>query len=282
MKPRPSQRVRIRALREHPHAKRKRWVSALLPPVVGIVAVLLSLRFATAVDEGETMDCDAVEVRWTNPVGGTATLLVERRDEIVHVVRGGSVGEFLSAQWCGDLLSDGTTVLVFDRYSGGAHCCTTVQAIQLDANPIVLLTADVGNGPSLSPRQLDGVGPLELRGRSDLFSNFGKLSYAASPFLPLVYRYTGGGYVEATRGFRGVIHRDLSEAWKQLRKIIHQESANLQDVAGTSLWVLSDYLLLGDAKRGLARLMRESPPTIDRWLANHLGQIEKAITRAYR
>lgn len=248
--------------------------------LAGTGALGLSTRLLDEV-ERETMDCGGFEIGWSNPAGATATLVVQRDEEIVHVVRGGE-GEFLAARWCGDLVDDGGTVLVFNRYSGGAHCCTTVHARRLAPASSTLLTAAIGNAFDLRPRQLDGVGALELQGASDIFAYFDGLSFAASPSLPLVYRYTGDGYVEATREFRSEIRANLDEAWTVLERSLARDKAYFQDVAGGALWVLGDSLLLGRGERGLERVRKTAPERLDRWIDKHYEAAAQLIAERFR
>src|SRR6202035_434299 len=95
-------------------------------------------------------------------------------------------------------------------------CCFTASLIMLQPGGPHLLDADLGNGGLVQPVQLDGSGPLELPAACDVFAYFDDLSFAASPFMPLVFTYDGTAYVEATRQFPDRITDEITRAESDL------------------------------------------------------------------
>nr|MDQ3957104.1 hypothetical protein [Actinomycetota bacterium] len=122
----------------------------------------------------------------------------------------------------------------------------------------------------------------ELHGTSDVFAYFDGLSYVASPSLPLVYRYTGDGYVEATREFRSNVRANLDDAWRELERSLDSDKAYFHDVAGRALWVLGDSLLLGFGERGLERVRKIAPERLDRWVEKHYEAAAQLVAKRFR
>lgn len=88
--------------------------------------------------------CGEFLVEWSRQEKGPsgrveAVLLVTAGDDapILEVVRRfePSSFAFITPLWCGDLLGDGSTVLGYSVFSGGAHCCFTAEAFVLGETP---------------------------------------------------------------------------------------------------------------------------------------------------
>ncbi len=196
--------------------------------------------------------------------------------------------ETLEPLWCGDVLGDGSVALAYAHYSGGAHCCTTATVVTLGDQGRQLLQVELGNAGGLKPVQLGDGGPLQLVAESDVFAYFDDLSFVASPFLPLVFRYDGGGYVEATSDYPNYLRAQLDEALGQLGMLPAQipaqggpDLARLEHES-VALRAFGLYALLGDAPSGQASLERRLSPAVAGWLSANAGDALAALQQHYQ
>jgi hypothetical protein len=199
-----------------------------------------------------------------------------------------SAGEGLLPLWCGDILGDGSTALAYERFSGGAHCCFTLTVVTLGPDGRQLLQVDMGNAGGLEPEQLSGDGPLQLRSSSDVFAYFDDLPFVASPFLPMIFRYDGSRYVEATTDYPGYLRAQLDEARNQLAGLPAQVPVaggpDLAELEHQSI-ALRAYglsVLLGEPDAGLARLDRQLSPPVAAWLDAHAAEALDLLGHRYR
>jgi hypothetical protein len=247
-------------------------------------------------DENGSLTCGQDQVSWSNQrsfdpnVPGSASLLVTSSEGslIADLSRPLTAGERLVPLWCGDLLGDGSQVLGFESFSGGAHCCFSVSVVQLAKGAPHLLDADLGNGGLAAPQQLDGTGPLELVGGSDVFAYFDDLSFAASPFMPLVYAYDGAAYVEATSSFPGLIESRISEADAALGTAVARPAQpnvppalQYQEQQSVALRLFGLHVLLGDADTALPAIAARLSPTAAAWLTTNAPAARQAMASVY-
>ncbi len=143
------------------------------------------------------------------------------------------------------MLGDGSVALGYAFFSGGAHCCSTVTVVTLGAQGRQLLQAELGNAGGLKPVQLGDDGPLQLLSASDVLAYFDDLSFVASPFLPLIFRYDGSRYVEATGAYPAYLRAQLDAGARPAR-----DAAGSGADAGRA----SDLAQLEHESRGAARL----------------------------
>jgi hypothetical protein len=231
--------------------------------------------------------CGDYEINWFNPgpkakLPADATLVVsgEAGDPVLADDEPIEFGHYvaLSPTWCGDVLGDGGTVLAHTTFSGGAHCCFTMYVTRLEDSH-ELLEAHLGNAAGLEPNQLDGGGPLELVGLSDVFAYFDGLGFAGAPFVPLVYSFDGEEYIEATRRFVEHVGKDLDVALAELDSAV--ATGDTPRIKTFALWAYGDYVLLGQVADGLSDVKARVPDAIDAWLERNAGRAVKLINERY-
>lgn len=189
-----------------------------------------------------------------------------------------------------DLDGDGVPEAVVLHYTGGAHCCFEYLIAASTPNGIVVWDwFSLGNSPLEDVRDLDGDGVPELLAFDDRFAYFPDLSFADTPFLPLVLcRSATGKYHDCTaQRFPEVLH-DSARQFAQALAAAQQDAAAFsltapfarQTLYAAALGLLGSYLRLGSpgaVEAGWAQV-RALCPSCARWL---LGQSE-AVQRALR
>jgi hypothetical protein len=199
-------------------------------------------------------------------------------------------GQKLIPLWCGDLLGNGSQVLGYENFSGGAHCCFSVSIAPLQPGAAHLLDVDLGNGGLSQPQQLDGDGPLELVGASDVLAYFDDLSYAASPFLSLVFAYDPASqqYVEATREFPDHLEGEMAQASADLGEAVRRpvdqsipERYRYEEQESVALRLYALHVLLGDADEALPALERQVAAPVAAWLVANAPAARAAMADVY-
>jgi hypothetical protein len=240
--------------------------------------------------------CGSYLVSWANVrtndfnTPGSATLRALAPDDtpVLDESRALDLGEALLPLCCGDLLGDGSQVLAYEAFSGGAHCCFSATVVSLNADGSHLLDTDLGNGGLVVPAQLDDSGPLELPASCDVFAYFGDPSFAASPFLPMVYAYDGTHYVEATRQFPERIRAAIEQAEADLAEAVArpipadeppQYAYQEQESVAVRLYGL--HVLLGDADQALPVIQGRVARPAATWLAANAAGARKAMASRY-
>ena len=138
------------------------------------------------------------------------------------------------------------------------------------------------------PQQLDGGGPLELPASSDVFAYFADLSFAASPFLPMIFVYDGTSYVEATSQFPDLLGVDRDQADADLaeavaRPVPANEPPQLayQEQESVALRLYGLHVLLGDADQALPSIQGRVAAPAAAWLAANAAAARDAMASRY-
>jgi hypothetical protein len=246
--------------------------------------------------ESGSAQCGGDQIIWSNMrsftfgVNGSATLRVTAPDGsvILDINRPLAPGERLTPRWCGDVLNDGSRVLAYEIFSGGAHCCFSESVVQLAPGGRHLLDVELGNGGLGQPQQLGDGGPHELIASSDVFAYFDDLSFAASPFMPLIYAYDGQQYVEATRQFPDVIKADIDQANAALEEAVSRPvppktppQFALQEQKSIALRLYGLHVLLGDADEALPNIQQRVAPDVATWLGANAPSATEAMAQVY-
>jgi hypothetical protein len=242
-------------------------------------------------DAGATL-CGDVEVTWNivrsvdflSPGLGTLTATASDGTPIFDLAQALNPGEDVIPLWCGDLLGDGSQALGYETFSGGLHCCFSATVLRLTPGAPHLLDVDLGNGGLVLPAQLDGSGALELPATSDVFAFFDDLSFAASPFMPLVFAFDGSAYLEATRQFPDRIRAEVAQTEAELTDLLRRgEPPELafEGQKGLALRLYGLHVLLGDAARALPAIQARVPPPVAEWLAANAQAARDALAQVY-
>ncbi|HWG85973.1 MAG TPA: hypothetical protein VNT60_10900, partial [Deinococcales bacterium] len=166
--------------------------------------------------------------------------------------------------FCQDITNDGHPEALIGTFSGGAHCCFTQHLWSLAPQPRKLLELHTGDAPTMTPRQLDGRGPLELVTYDGRFAYAYGLSFAASPFLPVVYSLKGGRYVNDTRSFPGVLLN------------AHRQSLGRDDATAALSGTAA--LIAAGQEAQAASFLVGFPPKVRAWLQSYLPDLRQDLS----
>jgi hypothetical protein len=247
-------------------------------------------------DDNGSAQCGPYTVTWSNNrsfqfnVPGSATLrAVAGGRPVLDVSRRLLAGEKLIMLWCGAVLGDGSQALAYESFSGGAHCCFSPTIVQLQPGARHLLDADLGNGGLNQPEQPEEGGPFILPATSDVFAYFDDLSFAASPFMPLIFAYDGTAYVEATNHFPDRLLAEAAQAESDLGEVVArginsqippQYAFDAQKSLALRLYGL--HVLLGDAEQVLPAIQAEVAPPVAAWLEANAPAASDALAQRYQ
>jgi hypothetical protein len=246
--------------------------------------------------ESGTAQCGPIRVAWDNHLTidpgttGSASLHATAADgsTILDLARSLTPGERFLPRWCMDALGDGTQVLAYETFSGGAHCCFSSAVLLLEPDGRHLLDADLGNGGLGTPRQLGSGGPQELLADSDVFAYFDDLSFAASPFMPLIYQYDGQQYTEATRQFPDYLQTQIDHAQADLTlTLAHPAPDQLplplayQGQESMALKLYALHVLRGDGDAALPAIQAQLSPPAAGWLGANAPDAQTALAGVY-
>jgi subtilisin-like proprotein convertase family protein len=150
-----------------------------------------------------------------------------------------------------NLDGEGEPEVVFDFYSGGAHCCTytLVYGYRPSARRYRQTLHEWGNvGYRFGDPDRDGR--PEFLSADDRFA-YAFAAYAAS-FEPIqIWRYQAGRMVDVTRRFPRLVARDAASHWRAYSK---ETRRGRTDARGLLPAYLADEIMLGRAERGWSRL----------------------------
>jgi hypothetical protein len=186
---------------------------------------------------------------------------------------------------CQDVTGDRIPELLFETYSGGAHCCTTAYIVSLKGPIRLILRYDAGNA-DVEVADLNHDGRPELLLGDDSFAYFDDLCYACSPSVPpIVACYRNGRFEDCTRQFPSVVREQAANSAVELRELAKRgvhDASDLQYIRGAALSLYAPYVLLGQETRGWTAVRAiVSIPEVLTWLAQHRTAVRRwAATRA--
>lgn len=150
-----------------------------------------------------------------------------------------------------DLDSDREPEVLYDLYTGGAHCCSyTLIFRYLPASRRYVRTLGYWGNAGYRLADLDKDGKPELVSSDDRFA-YAFAAYVFSAEPPQIWRLAGGQLEDVTRLFPKVIAADAAEDWRTYSKYRSDRSA---DVRGVIAAYVADQFLLGRPEEGWRRL----------------------------
>jgi hypothetical protein len=141
---------------------------------------------------------------------------------------------------------DGSTEVVLDLYTGGAHCCTVEQFFSFDpiSGMYVKRTERDFGDPLVRIVDLAHNGRFQLLTADDRFA-YEFTDFAGSGLPIQILKFSGGRFIDVTRHFRGRIARD---ATRWLREFKGMARFHYEDSVGLIAAWAADEDLLGHFK----------------------------------
>lgn len=181
---------------------------------------------------------------------------------------------------CVSLAGGKTPQLLVAAFTGGAHCCTTVQVFFL-APFRQLLSYDGNSFVAKVDVRHTAVGRTVLVLSDGHFDYFEGLCHACSPTsIPMVTCFSDGAFRDCTSQFPSIVVEWTSYYTKALKQaIVDQQSSAYPEAAeqttrGMALGVYASYLLMNQESRGLAIVDDVvSSAQVHNWLVRHRGVI---------
>jgi hypothetical protein len=148
-------------------------------------------------------------------------------------------------------------------YSGGAHCCGTLQLVSaIDGVPVITsLPLKDGDPMSALPKDIDGDGTADIRwGDDSLLYEFS--SYAESLQVPQIYNLREGLAYDVSREprFAGTFRKFAAEALERCAE------GEFNNNGGCAAYAYA-MAVLGRAEEGIATAAQHAQPST--WLPSH-------------
>jgi len=181
-------------------------------------------------------------------------------------------------EFVADVNADGLDDAVVLHFTGGAHCCFEYLIFSEGPSAIQLIDSfSLGNAAIRAVKDLNGDGMVELDTGDDRLAYFPDLSFADSPFLPLVLcRSAQRVYYDCTPQFPQLLESAAQEFEARLRDAVQQQLEEYEK-RSSALGLLASYLRLGMDEEGWSRVGSLCPECKD-WLMQNLGELEQRLS----
>ena len=159
-----------------------------------------------------------------------------------------------------DLDNDGKKEVLFEAYSGGAHCCFTLYAAKFHKGKFILTDSlFLGNG-YYEVKDLDNNGKLELECSNDMFA-YAFTNYAETKFPTMIYKYDNGILTNATSDYKSLIRKEQDIFLNELKEMTdlgfecEEEGEDTFNTGAGSIKtmlaaIVADYYSLGEVQKG--------------------------------
>ena len=176
-----------------------------------------------------------------------------------------------------DITGDGNPDLIFETFSGGAHCCFSTFIYDLGPTLTKLLESQPSNcGGNF--QDLDGDGVYEFLTCDDLFA-YKYCPYAWSPLVQAVLKYQpGSGYLAAGSRYPGLYAEDIARHTKTAQEGAPGDAAEWDDTNKCAvLPLVLDHLYSGQPEAALAALRQyyQFPDWRDWW-----AEVREAVSQS--
>lgn len=250
-------------------------ISQLLMLVLTIGLLVGGMPQGTAAHGKPTsISCGGYTVRQYTVPGADEPerLTIQRGTKVLVTIS--SFGEIEST--CVDVTGDRQSDLIFQTYSGGAHCCSDIYVYQFTPALRRILRYEAGNAGGFEVRSLGGRTVLELG--DDTFAYYKDLCYACSPAnLPLAACYQDGRFADCTRGYPQLAGRFATFYTARLADAMKfTGDSRLIYMRGAALGIYAAYALMGKAGEGLSAVRRlTAEPAVLIWLSAQRPAVAK-------
>jgi hypothetical protein len=177
-----------------------------------------------------------------------------------------------------DLDADGVEDVIVLHYTGGAHCCFEYWIFSEGPSGIQMDDAfTLNNGGIGEVKDLDGDGVPELDCSDDRLAYFPDLSFADSPFLPLVLcRSADGTYHDCTPQFPARLEQSAADYEQALSDAVQRQGEDYEK-RSPALGLVASYIRLGRDDEGWNKVASLCPEC-ENWLMQNYDELENRLS----
>jgi hypothetical protein len=168
-----------------------------------------------------------------------------------------------------DLDNNGISEIIVKAFSGGAHCCTSLDIYTWNHNKFVKLETGYMDGEGGIFQDLDGDGRLEFVTSDNSFL-YTFSSYAASFPPSRIYALRNGKLENVTRRY---VKHLKSRAW-EMYQVLKQVKKGEKDINGILAGYVAQKALLGEFQQAWKFMLANYDPTSDSGLSIYKGDRE--------
>lgn len=167
-----------------------------------------------------------------------------------------------------DLDNNGSSEVIIQTFSGGAHCCTNF-TIYSWHNQFIKTETGLLDGEGGVFEDLDSDGKLEFSSSDNSFL-YAFSSYAGSFPPSLIYTFKNGKFENVTQRY---VKQLKSRAWEMYQAFLENKQANFE-VNGILAGYVAQKALLGEYQQGWEFMLAHYDPTSDWGLTIYQGDQE--------
>ena len=173
---------------------------------------------------------------------------------------------FVGTVLLNDLDNDGTSEVITQTFSGGAHCCTNFTIYTKQNNRFVKLETGLLDGDGGAFQDLDGDKTFEFVTYDNSFL-YTFSSYAGSFAPSLIYAFKNGKFENVTRKYNKLLK---SELWQMYQAFLKNKKENFE-VNGVLAGYVAQKALLGEYQQGWEFMLANYDRTSDWGLSIYQG-----------
>ncbi|MBX7042461.1 MAG: hypothetical protein K1X85_06115 [Ignavibacteria bacterium] len=156
-----------------------------------------------------------------------------------------------------DLDNDGVTEVTIEFYSGGAHCCTTLEAYRINDCKLTYLDSIYWGNGGYEIADLDGNGKYEVIGDNDMFA-YAFTSYAGSRSFLNIYEFADGKFTNATGRYGQIVRYNIVRLMNDLDASSYEgvdcrgdgKGGDPGEIKSILAAILGSYHSIGETDRG--------------------------------
>lgn len=156
-----------------------------------------------------------------------------------------------------DLDSDGHTEAIVEFYSGGAHCCTTLEAYGIANGKVSFLDSIYWGNGGYVISDLNGDNKYEVIGDNDMFA-YAFTSYAGNRTFLNIYNFSEGKFVNVTDQYAPIVRYNIISLKRDLDGTVYSgvdcggtgTGADPGEVKTILAAILASYASIGEAGKG--------------------------------
>lgn len=187
----------------------------------------------------------------------------------IHQIDSGVYTRYIGGVSLKDLDNNGVSEVIVKAFSGGAHCCTTLNIYTWNHNKFIKLETGYLDGEGGTFQDLDRDGKLEFISHDNSFL-YTFSSYAGSFPPSRIYAFRNGRFENVTRKY---IKHLKSQAWEMYQAFLQVKKEG-NDVNGILAGYVAQKALLGEFHQAWEFMLANYDRTSDWGLAIYKGDRE--------